>query len=208
MKFLIDTHRDTLAEKCQQFPELVLGQLLTPLTRYSCWDGLFAIDNGAFSGFRREDFQSLLAREEPNKQRCKFVCVPDIVGNGRRTLELWKHRHDWVRGWPLALVLQNGAEDLEIPWDELQAVFIGGIDPWKESAASADLIKTAKTLGKWVHIGRVNTSKRFKHFLELGADSCDGSGIARYDHMLVNIHRTMTQNPQPTLFDEGCSDDQ
>jgi hypothetical protein len=92
-------------------------------------------------------------------------------------------------------------EDLEIPWDEMNAIFIGGGDPWKDSKASQDIVKTAVTLGVWVHVGRVNTPRRFELFDELGADSCDGSGIAMYDHMLEKIERR--NEPRPSLFD-GC----
>ena len=51
-------------------------------------------------------------------------------------------------------------------------------------------------LGKWVHVGRVNTAPRVKNWLGL-ADSIDGSGISKYDHMLENvleaIHGSSTQ---------------
>lgn len=201
MRFLIDTQQDKVREKLQQFPDLVLGQLLTPLTSYAYWGGQYAIDNGAFARFDAAAFARLLKRMEPHAAECKFVVCPDIVGNGRRTLELWRHRYDWVRGWPAALVLQNGIEDLDIPWDECRAIFVGGKDPWKESQACADLVKTAKALGLWVHVGRVNTWSRFSRFAELGADSCDGSGISRYDHMLESIHRQQTTEPQKTLFE-------
>ena len=116
-------------------------------------------------------------------------------------MELWKHRDKWLTGWPMALVAQNGIEDLEIPWHEMDALFIGGVDPWKDSKAVADLVKTAKTLGIWVHVGRLNSPKRFDHFDALGADSCDGSGIARYDHMLEAIVRR--NDPERSLFDSS-----
>ena len=46
--------------------------------------------------------------------------------------------------------------------------------------------KTAKMIGKWVHVGRVNTPQRVRNWLGL-ADSIDGSGISRYDHMLEEV---------------------
>ena len=100
----------------------------------------------------------------------------------------------------MALVIQDGMEDLEIPWEELDAIFLGGMDPWKDSKAAADIVRTATIFKKWKHVGRVNTPKRFDHFEELGADSCDGSGIAKYDHMLEAIERR--NDPRPTLFDQ------
>ena len=202
MRFLIDKSPKDVERKAGLHPDLVAGQLLTPLTRYRNAGGMFAIDNGAFSGFDRSGFDALLAREEPNRSRCLFVTVPDVVAAGRRTLEIWKYRHSIVRHWPLALVAQDGMEDLDIPWGEMTAVFIGGGDPWKDSKAALDIVKTAKTLGKHVHVGRVNTAKRFKLFAEAGADTCDGSGVAMYDHMLDDIAKALSKEPEPTLWDE------
>jgi hypothetical protein len=201
VKFLIDTSKKDLEKKTAIYPGLICGQLLTPLTRYSNAGMVYAIDNGAYSGFRKKEFATLLKREEQDKKSCLFVTVPDIVGSARRTLEIWKYRHRIIKAWPLALVAQDGLEDLEIPWSDLSAIFIGGGDPWKDSKTAQDIVKTAKTLDKHVHIGRVNTIKRFKLFAEIGADTCDGSGIAMYDHMLENISKELNKLPQPTLFD-------
>lgn len=195
MKFLIDTQQDTLRTRMET-SGLILGQLLTPLTGYSDWGGKYAIDNGAYSGFSEEKFRRLLKRQENRKADCLFVTCPDIVGAGRRTLELFHRRRLWIpEGWRVALVIQNGMEDLQLPWDELDAIFVGGGDPWKDSAAAADIVKTATILKKWKHIGRVNSPKRFEHFLQLGADSCDGSGVAMYDHMLEKIERRYDTGP-------------
>ena len=200
MQFLIDKSPKHVERK--RASHLVRGQLLTPLTRYSNWGGEFAVDNGAFSGFNADGFRALVAREESNLERCLFVTCPDIVGAARRTLELFAERHRWIpAGWPVALVAQNGIEDLEIPWSLFRCIFIGGIDPWKESKAVADLIKTAQIFGKHVHVGRVNTPKRFNYFDALGADTCDGSGVAMYDHMLEKIERSRL--PVKSLFDKG-----
>ncbi len=126
--------------------------------------------------------------------------MPDVVGSMARTLDLFAHRGLFVPGhWKVALVVQDGAEHTQLPWNELDAVFIGGRDPWKDSQATADIIRVAKILDKHVHVGRVNTAKRYKHFRELGADTCDGSGIAMYDHMLVNIERALANENQPRL---------
>ena len=200
MKFLIDLSPNRLSEKIDS--PLVMGQLLTPLTGYADAGLPYAIDNGAFSGFPADRFRRLLERQEGRKADCLFVTCPDIVGAGQRTIELFKRRNKWIpAGWRVALVAQDGMEDLEIPWDEMNAIFIGGGDPWKDSKASQDIVKTAVTLGVWVHVGRVNTPRRFELFDELGADSCDGSGIAMYDHMLKKIERR--NEPRPSLFD-GC----
>jgi len=121
VKFLIDKSLKDVERKMALHPSLVAGQLLTPLTRYSNAKKKYAIDNGAYSGFDHDAFLSLLAREEENKELCLFVTVPDIVGSARRTLEIWRSRHRIIRHWPLALVMQDGMEDMEIPWDDLAA---------------------------------------------------------------------------------------
>lgn len=186
MKFLIDGSPVKVAEKLAMHPSLVVGQLRTPLTSNQHWGGTYAIDNGAFTCFDERAFVSLLARSEP--AQCLFVAAPDVPGAAQRTLELFVQRHRWIGAdWPVALVAQDGIESLPIPWDEMDAVFIGGLDPWKDSRAALDVVRTAKTLGKHVHVGRVNTPKRFNRFAEAGADTCDGSGVSRYDWMLDQI---------------------
>lgn len=209
LKFLIDTQKDTLRARMET-SELIRGQLLTPLTGYSDWGGEYAIDNGAFSGFPADKFDRLLKRQEAagqlRLQDCLFVTCSDIVSNARRTLDLWKRRERWFGDraphWSnrLAFVAQDGIEDLDIPWDEMCCLFVGGGDPWKDSKSCADIVRTAKTLDLSVHVGRVNTPKRFDHFDALGADTCDGSGVAMYDHMLERIERR--NDPKPSLFTE------
>lgn len=207
MKFLVDTSPANMAKFVSS--DLFAGQLLTPLTCYANWGGVFAIDNGAFSRFHEQEFASLLSRSVDKAQDCLFVACPDIVGSHRRTREIWMRRHIWFDRHPafrrkLAFVAQDGAENGDIPWDDMGAVFIGGRDPWKDGQAVADIVKTAKTLGIHTHIGRVNTPKRFLHFHRLGADTCDGSGIAMYDHMLKAIEAAMTAPEQPDLFAEDA----
>jgi hypothetical protein len=54
-------------------------------------------------------------------------------------------------------------------------------------------------LGKWVHVGRVNTAARVQAWLGL-ADSCDGSGVARFDHMLESVLTAIVgDHPQQTM---------
>lgn len=198
MQFLID--KSTRDVKRKTSTGLVAGQLLTPLTRYANWGGVFAIDNGAFSGFRHQEFDRLLAREQPRVAGCLFVTCPDIVANHRRTLELWDRRARFIDpdAWPVAFVAQDGSENGDIPWDDMAALFVGGGDPWKDSAASADIVRTAKTLGVHVHVGRVNQIKRYEHFAALGADTCDGSGVAQYDEKLEAIVRHVSNRETQT----------
>jgi hypothetical protein len=172
-----------------------VGQLLTPLTRYTLRDPAkpWAIDNGAFSSFDSATFMSLLKREEHHRDNCLFVTVPDVVSSARRTLEVFERWKLRLEGWNLALACQDGQEHLPIPWDDIAAVFIGGSNAFKCGDHAAQIIKAAKMLGKWVHIGRVNHAERFDHFEKLGADSFDGTGVARYSHMRRAIAERDTQ---------------
>ena len=165
------------------------GELLTPLTRRA-WEGRrYGIDNGAFSKFDAKDFLSLLDRQKPHQGQCLFVAVPDVVGSARRTLEVFRH---WApelagAGWPLALVAQDGLEDLDVPWEQIAAVFVGGSTEWKIGRHAEAVVKAAKALGKWVHVGRVNTPERLDRVIAMGADSIDGTGISRFSWMRKNI---------------------
>jgi hypothetical protein len=121
------------------------------------------------------------------------VASPDIVGSAQRTLELFGLFRPMLEGWKVALVCQDGQENLPIPWDRIDAIFIGGTTLWKCSTHVERIIKTAKLFGKWVHVGRINTPSRYSHFEELEVDSFDGSGVARYTHMREAIAARDTQ---------------
>lgn len=170
-----------------------IEQLLTPLTRYSRvrQDAHFAIDNGAFTQFNAAAFRSLLKREFLNRHLCRFVACPDVVGDARRTLECFEFWSKELAGWRLALVAQDGLECVPIPWDQIDTIFIGGTTEWKLGKHAEAVIKAAQILGKWVHVGRVNTPERFDKFENLGVDSIDGTGIARYSHMREAIRNRM-----------------
>lgn len=202
MIVLLDTSHNL--KVCEAELGAPVEQLLTPLTRYLPQnpDQEFAIDNGAFSGFDRAAFERLLAKHRDRQNLCRFVALPDVVASARRTLEAF----DWwcprLDGWKKALVAQDGQENLPIPWDRIDAVFIGGSTEWKLGKHAADVIRTAKICDKWVHVGRVNTPGRFEYFEDLGADSLDGTGLSRYSWMRERIYRA---HHEPTLFDPRIS---
>jgi len=194
MIIMLDTPADI--DECSTEMGYPTEQLFTPLTRYRNrhTERKFAIDNGSFSRFNRQAFEALLKRESSKKDLCRFVAVPDVVGSARRTLEVFDYWYPLLGGWNLALVAQDGQEDLPIPWEYLAAIFIGGSTRFKESDAVKQIIKAAKAMDKWVHVGRVNTPGRLEGFIEIGADSVDGSGLARYTHMREAI------GSSPALF--------
>lgn len=194
---LLDTSEDLAV--AQKELGCAVEQLITPLTGFQRQhpEKWFAIDNGAFAGFDPDRFSSLLEREWDSRHLCRFIAVPDVVASARRTLEVFDHWRYRLAGWPLALVAQDGQENLDIPWKGIEAIFIGGTTEWKLSKAAADVCRAGKALGKWVHAGRVNTPARFEYFEKLGADSIDGTGLSRYSWMRERIHK---QAIQPNLL--------
>lgn len=198
MIVMVDTSHDF--DECEKELGCDVEQLLTPLTRFlrQRKDAYFAVDNGAFSNFEAEGFMSLLKREWDARRLCRFVAVPDVVGDARRTLEVFERWHTKLSGWPIALVLQDGQENLPIPWECIQAVFIGGSTQWKLGIHAAACVKAAKALDKWVHAGRVNTPARFEYFEKLGADSIDGTGLSRFSWMRERIYEKAVK---PNLFE-------
>ena len=196
---LLDTSEDLTV--CSSELGCPVEQLFTPLTRFKPQDetARFAIDNGAFSNFDAKAFEALLAREQHRKHLCRFVAAPDVVGDARRTLEVFDDWYGKICTWPLALVAQDGQEDLPIPWNLLDAVFIGGTTQWKLSKHAAAIIKAANAMGIWAHVGRINTPGRFEYFEKLGANSMDGTGLSRYSWMRKAIYEKLNR---PRLFDE------
>jgi len=201
MIYLLDT--STPLSECAeelQVDRNHVGQLLTPLTRFTNRSpGRFAIDNGAFAGFNINSFRSLLAREQGNKDGCMFVVAPDVVGDARRTLELFSHWYPRLHGWPIALACQNGQEHLEIPWKLIDAVFIGGDDKFKTSDAARAIVRCAKAMEKWTHVGRVNGPVRLDVMIEWGVDSIDGTGLSRYTKMRTSIADYQANEKLPGL---------
>lgn len=180
-------------DECETELCLPVEQLFTPLTRRNPQrpEQRFAMDNGAFSRFEPSKFETMLAKHLDRRVLCRWVAVPDVVGSAIRTLECFQHWAKRMEGWPLAFVAQDGQEVLPLPWDQCVAVFVGGSTDWKMGKHAAAIIQAAKVLGRWVHVGRVNTPGRLEYFMDLGADSCDGTGLARYSDMRHKVNQTM-----------------
>ena len=84
-----------------------------------------------------------------------------------------------------------------IPWQNIAAIFIGGTTEWKLGPHAKAVIRAAQAIGKYVHVGRVNTPGRFEYFDSLGVDSIDGTGLSRYSHMREKIWKS---HHQPSLL--------
>jgi hypothetical protein len=137
-----------------------------------------AADNGCFTLADRFDPVAWLRWLcSMDRTGCLFAVAPDVVGDAAATLIRSKPYFDRIRelGYPVAYVLQNGQENLPVPWDDIDVVFIGGDTDWKLSHHAAHLAYQAKERGKWVHMGRVNSRKRLQRAAVMGCDSADGT---------------------------------
>lgn len=144
--------------------------------RFTSW----AADNGAFGAFlRRVPFEQAVwerwIRRLPDDPL--FVVVPDAVGDHAATAASWAGNAELVHGldYRAAFVLQNGCVSLsQVPADA-DAVFIGGDDAYKLGSDAARVCWAAKERGLWVHMGRVNSRRRFLRASAMGCDSADGT---------------------------------
>lgn len=188
LRILVSGATATLRRLSAQYPAH-LGVLVTPHNgNRLCSLALpWACDNAAFS--RPDDHKfwnmtidtwMMLQHHPP-----MWIAAPDIVGDHRATRCLFDA---WVANWeyeigyvpfPLAFVLQNGCAECEVPWEQIEAVFIGGDDRFKLRQCS-ELITAAKHRGKSVHIGRVNSLRRLRYCIDIGADTVDGTGFSMF----------------------------
>ena len=174
-------------------------QLRTPLTGYARKEGVpWVMDNGAFSNFDESKFMRMAQVALADKQ-CLWLAMPDVVGNHPKTLHQFHSYKERLSRYfiPIpdfslkaAFVIQDGCNQHSVPWTDITAVFLGGSDSFKASREAWVILEEAKRRGKWVHVGRVNTPPRIVYFHGL-ADSIDGSGIARFDHMLKRAIETI-----------------
>jgi hypothetical protein len=185
MRIMLDCSPEKIAEYSEKYG-YEFWQLRTPLTQYRQAPVPYGVDNGCFSQFKRSAWETLLSEAEKSADRDhppKFITLPDCVGSATRTLDLYRVFRRRLFGLPVGLVLQDGIGQVQIPWDEIDAVFVGGSDVFKTSKEAVDACRVARMLGKWVHVGRVNSAQRAIFWRGL-ADSCDGSGVSRFDDRL------------------------
>ena len=134
---------------------------------------------------------------------CLFAVAPDIVGDARAT---WSQSAPWFElirrlGFPAALAGQNGLEDDPRPWDEpdrWDCLFVGGDDEWKDGPWARECARHARLLGKWVHVGRVNTRSRMMAWADL-ADSMDGTMFRWPQASAKKLRRWLDELAQPSL---------
>jgi len=158
-----------------------IGLMNTPKNGYRIEPGwIWAADNGCFGkGYPGDDswLTWLQGFSDAQKEGCLFVTAPDVVGDSQKSLARSIPFLPVIRelGYPVALVTQDGMKPSDVPWMQIDWLFIGGTDEHKLGDEAKNLIEAAKQNGKMIHVGRVNSQKRFLAFAALGADSVDGT---------------------------------
>lgn len=138
----------------------------------------WAADNGRYASpadYTDAGFLAWLATMPA--ESCLFATAPDVVGDAAATLALSAPMFAPIRaaGYRVAFVAQDGLEALPVPWDDFDALFIGGSTEWKLGEAAHELAAEAKRRGKWLHMGRVNSLRRMRLAHAMGCDSVDGT---------------------------------
>lgn len=171
-------------------PQLVglrsdLGVMVTPHMgnkldlSQTVWGG----DNGCFA--RPEAFDAVrylmwLEDRQYARGKCLFATAPDVLGSAEATWEKSLPFFPSIRerGFPAALVAQDGFPPKGTDWSAFDVLFLGGTTKWKISHHAREAVEEAHRHGKWVHMGRVNSAARLRTAAMWGCDSADGTFLA------------------------------
>lgn len=159
-----------------------LGCVNTPSSggRKAGW--IWAADNNCWGRHYPGDqaWFSWLSEQAHDAYSCLFATAPDVIGDARETLERSIPWLPEIRrlGFKAGFVAQPGCLDLDVPWDEFDALFLGGTDEWKLGPGARDMVGEARSRGRWVHMGRVNSLRRFHYAAAIGCNSADGTVLA------------------------------
>lgn len=185
----------------------------TPLTAHDGEPVWFAADNGCYSARGNLDIDRwltwLTGLVAGREHRCLFAVAPDLflpdLGDdmGAASLAYSRIYLADVRALdvPVALVAQNGLIPDMVPWDEIDWIFLGGTTEWKLSKAAAKLCAAGRQQGKRIHMGRVNSGRRWAIAELFGCDTTDGTFLAFGPD--TNLSRAQAWWAQDSLFTEG-----
>lgn len=203
-------------------PHPHLGRFIQPRSGNSIQDlascGLWwAADNDALNGFDVDAYLAMLDQiRQHNTARLLFVTAPDaatMTPDGPRvswdgTLALWASWRKALarRGLPVAIILQDGATVDSVPWDEADAVFLGGSDAFKDGAQAAGLLIEAGRRGLWRHVGRINTQRRERLLLPI-CDSFDGTQYSMFPDTYIPACLRRLETRQGSMIEQLLTGD-
>lgn len=145
----------------------------------------FAIDNGAWSAFQKDqpfDADAFKRLVERIGSLADFVVIPDIVTGGLRSFDFSQSWLPYLRTLNrLLLPLQDGmTPEIVGPFllsHQNVGLFLGGSTEFKLREIYAWGM-VAHAFGRHYHVGRVNTARRIRLCAEAGADSFDGTSAS------------------------------
>ena len=182
MRVMCSNHSSTwYMDLCRKHPDN-LGWLIGPRHWKNPREGVaFALDNDAYQSFTNGtpyDFDAwlrFLDKVSATGMEPLWALVPDVVANKDKTLEQWAKYSPLVmeRGWRTALAVQDGMTNFEAFDCHADILFVGGTTEWKWDTAHIWCRQFPR-----IHIGRVR-SQRLPYCLQIGAESCDGTGWFR-----------------------------
>ncbi len=183
----------------------VLGYIDTPLQGNRRPEGVvWCADNGCYNEkkFDETRWWAWLNNNSHEAASCRFATAPDVVGDHHATVTRSAPWLPEIRtlGYPAAFVAQDGAQIHTVPWSTFDVLFVGGTTEFKLGDVAVSLVKHAKELGMWVHIGRVNSLRRLRWAEAIGADSVDGTMLVfdptgRLNELLGWVDTLKTQPP-------------
>lgn len=157
----------------------------------------YAIDNGAWGAHQRGvpwNAPSFEALTERLGAGADWIVVPDVVADGRASLERTAEWLPRLEAFRLLVAVQDGMQAADVrPWLGARVgIFLGGSTAWKLETMRA-WGELARARGAHFHVARVNTERRISRCLEARADSIDGTSVSRFAVNLPRLDRMRRQ---------------
>ena len=196
-------------------PQRTLGRLLAKAGIGACVSpttkkhfdsyGFYFLDNGAFrywirgEEFKDGPFFSLVEASLKAEKRADFLVLPDLIGQGLKSLEFSSLYAEKLKGTgiPFALALQDGMEkDTSAVADfvreyGVKVLFVGGTTEWKWRTAPF-WNALAKELSISCHVGRVPSAKRVYQARRMEVDSIDTTAVLWEERKMVSYLRALS----------------
>jgi hypothetical protein len=173
----------------------------------------YALDNGAYScwtkrtntfhddkwALKEPQWRKLVAWAHAEEQKPLWGIVPDVPGNGARTVERWATHSGWLVqcGIPLAVAVQDGmtVEMVLALSPAPEVICVGGTDEFKWGTLDMWLAAFPR-----VHVLRCNAPTKFDEMAAKGVESTDGTGMNRGDPKQTRgviewLYRNRRSNP-------------
>jgi hypothetical protein len=198
-----------------------VGRLLSP-RQYSRADDTaeagipWAADNDCFQALGETPYQRMLRllsyrrmlKSLTGLSGCKFVVAQDVVGDWKATREAFDQWHPEVAATrlPIAYVIQDGQPVADVPWRQIDALFVGGSTEFKCSDQAHDLVRAAQWRHMWTHMGRVNTARRMTLAKSWGCDSVDGTSVSMFTDIRLPERLAQAAAPKQLNIREAMCD--